>query len=187
MKKLRKDNGGYALAYVLIIVLVLCAVAVSICTVALRNFQSQERSVIQARQLYQAEGEIEKFVALAEDVSGLPDSLEYETEDDAKEQARGKYIDYVESLSSGYALTFDTAKPCKFALTYENETVRIASTISMALDYAVTPVSYTILKPDGTETTITKYKARVREAVHTYNTYTITHLTTEGGRGDETE
>ena len=61
MKKLRTDTGGYALVYVLIIVLVLCAVAVTICTAALENYQAQEDSVRQTRQLYQAEGEIEKF------------------------------------------------------------------------------------------------------------------------------
>lgn len=74
MKKLRTDNGGYALVYVLIVVLVLCAVAVSVCTAALKNYQAQERSIRQTQQLYQAEGEIEKFVALAEDVSSLQDS-----------------------------------------------------------------------------------------------------------------
>ena len=61
MKKLWKDNGGYALIYVLIVVLVLCAVAVSVCTAALKNYQAQEESVRQTRQLYQAEGEIEKI------------------------------------------------------------------------------------------------------------------------------
>lgn len=44
MKKLRTDTGGYALIYVLIVVLVLCAVAVTICTAALENYQAQEES-----------------------------------------------------------------------------------------------------------------------------------------------
>ena len=34
---------------------------------------------------------------------------------------------------------------------------------------------------------ICKYKAKVSKAVHIYDTYTITHLPTEGGEGDETE
>ena len=49
MKKLRTDNGGYALVYVLIVVLVLCAVAVSVCTAALKNYQAQERSIRQRK------------------------------------------------------------------------------------------------------------------------------------------
>ena len=91
MKKLRTDNGGYALVYVLIVVLVLCAVAVSVCTAALKNYQAQERSIRQTQQLYQAEGEIEKFVALAEDVSSLRDSEEYDSEDEAKKAAKKAY------------------------------------------------------------------------------------------------
>ena len=176
----KKDTGGYALAYVLVIILVLCAVAMSICAVALRNFQSQERSVVQTRQLYQAEGEIEKFVALAEDVSGLTDSVECKTEDDAKEKARTIYIDYMKSLSSSCILTLDPTKPCKFTLAYENETVHIESTISMTLDYTVMPVPYTKTEANIT-TTYYKYKAKVSKAVHIYDTYTITHLPTEGG------
>ena len=112
MKKLRKDNGGYALAYVLIVVLVLCAVAVSVCTAALKNYQAQERSIRQTQQLYQAEGEIEKFVALAEEVSSLTDSAECDSESEAKDKAKAAYETYLKSLvnppTSGYTLTLDS-------------------------------------------------------------------------------
>ena len=52
MKKLWKDNGGYALVYVLIVVLVLCAVAVSVCTAALKNYQAQEESIRQTEEMF---------------------------------------------------------------------------------------------------------------------------------------
>ena len=186
MRRIQKDKGGYALLYVLIVVVVLCAVATIICTMALRNLQAQERSVTQTEQLYKAEGEIEKYVALAEDVSGLADtSDEYSDEATAKEKARTDYIEYLESLNGGYIWNFD-AEPCKFTLAYECETVRVESTVSMALDYTVTSVPHTSLV-GGVPTPDYKYKARVSKAVHTYNTYTITHLTTEGGEGHETE
>ena len=189
MKKLRTDTGGYALIYVLIIVLVLCAVAVIICTAALENYQAQEDSVRQTQQLYQAEGEIEKFVALAEDVSSLTVSGTYDSEDaDTEDTAKGKakdaakiaYKDYLTELvkppDSGYTLTLDHdnsfKNPCEFTLTYENDTVCIKTEISMALTYNVTP-------PDGTSETT--YTAKVSKASHNYNTYTITHLTAEGG------
>lgn len=191
MKKLRTDTGGYALIYVLIIVLVLCAVAVIICTAALENYQAQEDSVRQTQQLYQAEGEIEKFVALAEEVSSLTVSGTYDSEDaDTEDTAKGKakdaakiaYKDYLTELvkppDSGYTLTLDHdnsfKNPCEFTLTYENDTVCIKTEISMALTYNVTP-------PDGTSETT--YTAEVSTASHNYNTYTITHLTAEGGAG----
>lgn len=190
MKKLWKDNGGYALVYVLIVVLVLCAVAVSVCTAALKNYQAQEESVRQTRQLYQAEGEIEKFVALAEAVSNVSSRLtvsgttyvsedaatENAVKDKAKDEAKTKYEEYLKSLASGYTLTLDTnhsdRESCKFTLIYKNDTVCIETEISMALIYDV--------ETTKTEDVIT-YTAKVSKATHSYNTYTITHLTAEKG------
>lgn len=184
MKKLRTDTGGYALIYVLIIVLVLCAVAVSVCTAALKNYQAQEESVRQTRQLYQAEGEIEKFVALAEEVSSLTDSEECDSESEAKDKAKAAYNTYLNSLVSG-SLTLDSGdsdnSSCEFTLTYKNDTVCIETEISMALTYDVNTISTPKTQPDGTTKTETTYTAKVSKASHNYSTYTITHLTAEGG------
>lgn len=189
MKKLWKDNGGYALVYVLIVVLVLCAVAVSVCTAALKNYQAQERSIRQTQQLYQAEGEIEKFVALAEEVSSLTDSAECDSESEAKDKAKAAYETYLKSLvnppTSGYTLTPDTpdtgSDSYTFTLTYANDAVRIETKIRMDLECPATPhqkPSKTL--PDGTTKKVIKYTAKVSKASHNYNTYTITHLTAEG-------
>lgn len=186
MKKLWKDNGGYALVYVLIVVLVLCAVAVSVCTAALKNYQAQERSIRQTRQLYQAEGEIEKFVALAEDVHLLTDSAEYNSEDEAKDAAKEAYETYLSSLvnppASDCTLAPDADTDIKFytfALTYANDAVRIETKIKMKLEYDVKSVEKPEdPQPDGKPKI--KYTARVSKATHHYITYTITHLTAEG-------
>lgn len=194
MKKLWKDNGGYALAYVLIVVLVLCAVAVSVCTAALKNYQAQEESVRQTRQLYQAEGEIEKFVALAEDVSSLQESAEYESEDDAKAEAKGKYLAHLDAVKEKVGnCTFTPPDPAEtgsecytFALTYANDAVRIETKIRMDLECPTTPHRKEPIKlPDGTTQEVIKYTARVSKATHHYNTYTITHLTAEKGGTSE--
>lgn len=188
MKKLWKDNGGYALIYVLIVVLVLCAVAVSVCTAALKNYQAQERSIRQTQQLYQAEGEIEKFVALAEDVSSLRDSEEYDSEDTARAAAKDAYVKRLKDLAGGCTLTPDRTdndvKCYKFALTYANAAVRIETKIKMNLEYDVKPVEKPEdPQPDGKPKI--KYTARVSKATHSYNTYTITHLTAEKGGTSE--
>lgn len=182
MKKLRTDNGGYALIYVLIVVLVLCAVAVSVCTAALKNYQAQEESVRQTRQLYQAEGEIEKFVALAEDVSSLLESEEYDSEDEAKTAAKDAYVARLKDLAGGCKYALDTtdkgSNSCTFTLTCENAAVRIETKIKMNLEYEVKKIEKEETLPDGTKK-IT-YTARVSKATHHYITYTITHLTAEG-------
>lgn len=193
MKKLWKDNGGYALAYVLIVVLVLCAVAVSVCTAALKNYQAQERSIRQTQQLYQAEGEIEKFVALAEDVHLLLDSAEYDSQDDAKKAAKEAYLTYLQGLHSKvsgctYAppdATDTDSNSCTFKLTCEKTAaVRIETKIKMKLEYDVKSVEKPEdPQPDGNPKI--KYTARVSKAAHSYNTYTITHLTAEKGGTSE--
>lgn len=185
MKKLWKDNGGYALIYVLIVVLVLCAVAVSVCTAALKNYQAQEESVRQTRQLYQAEGEIEKFVALAEDVSSLRDSEEYDSEDEARAAAKAAYVARLSTLVGDCTLAPDADTDIKFytfALTYANDAVRIETKLKMELKYDVKLVKKPDeLLPDGTTKEVIKYTAKVSKAAHSYSTYTITHLTAEGG------
>ena len=195
MKKLWKDNGGYALIYVLIVVLVLCAVAVSVCTAALKNYQAQERSIRQTRQLYQAEGEIEKFVALAEDVSSLQESEEsekYGSEDEAKKEAKKKYLAHlsaVKEIVGGCTLTPDgtdtDVKFYTFALTYANDAVRIKTEIRMNLEYKVTEKKTQEKQPDGNFKEVIKYTAKVSKATHHYITYTITHLTAEKGGTSE--
>ena len=197
MKKLWKDNGGYALAYVLIVVLVLCAVAVSVCTAALKNYQAQERSIRQTQQLYQAEGEIEKIVALAEEVGSLTDSAECDSESEAKDKAKAAYETYLKSLvnppTSGYTLTLDSgdtgdsvSSSCKFTLTYKNAAVCIETKIRMDLECPATPhPKSSITLPDGSRKEVIKYTAKVSKATHHYNTYTITHLTAEKGGTSE--
>lgn len=192
MKKLWKDNGGYALAYVLIVVLVLCAVAVSVCTAALKNYQAQERSIRQTQQLYQAEGEIEKFVALAEDVHLLTDSAEYDSEDEAKKAAKEAYLTYLQGLHSkvsdcNYALddTDTGSNSCTFKLTCENAAVCIETKIKMNLEYEVKKIEKEESLQDETTTKVIKYTAKVSKASHNYSTYTITHLTAEKGGTSE--
>lgn len=187
MKKLRKDNGGYALVYVLIVVLVLCAVAVSVCTAALKNYQAQERSIRQTRQLYQAEGEIERFVALAEDVKSLKvSSGSCASEEAARTAAMDAYVARLSTLVDGCTPTsVDTDKDvkfCTFPLTYKNDAVRIETKIKMNLEYKVTEEES---QPDGTTTKVKTYTAEVIKATHHYNTYTITHLTAEKGGTSE--
>lgn len=188
MKKLRKDTGGYALVYVLIVVLVLCAVAVSVCTAALKNYQAQERSIRQTQQLYQAEGEIEKFVALAEDVHLLEVSAEHDTKEAAEEEAKEKYLAHlsaVKEIVGGCTYAPDTPdtdiNSCTFTLTCSNAAVCIETEIRMNLEYKVTEKKTQEKQPDGNFKDVIKYTAKVSKATHHYITYTITHLTAEGG------
>ena len=62
MKHLRKDDG-YVLIYVLIVFTILSFVAVSICTMALKNLQAQKADVARMEARYEAEGYLQQFIA----------------------------------------------------------------------------------------------------------------------------
>ena len=177
MRKQRKNSGGYALAYVLVIILVLCAIAMTICTVALRNYQTQARSVAYTRQLYQAEGEIEKLASVAERLDKLGVTGEYNSVQDAK----NAYKSSLEGEWTGEGHTplgfSGTADSFKVSVSYGNESVQIDAELQIELKYQEIPhylngvVSY--------------YTYQVTKAeLKQYNTYTITHLTAEGGEGE---
>lgn len=94
MKYLKKDTGGYALLYVLVIVMVLAAISMMICTVALRNLQSQETAVERMADKYAAQGEIERIKAIAGDLTALELNASYYAD------IRESYLNALKSKSS---------------------------------------------------------------------------------------
>ena len=146
-----------------------------------------ERSIRQTRQLYQAEGEIERFVALAEDVHLLEFPAEHYTKEVAEEKARTAYRTHLQDVSKEVRScnydpddTITDSNSCTFPLTCANGAVCIKTEIRMELAYVYDEETTTQPLPDGTTTTVIKYAAKVSKATHHYNTYTITHLTAEG-------
>lgn len=69
MKHLKREDG-YVLPYVLIVFAVVSLVAVSVCSVAINNLRVQEAAVRRAQALYEAEGKVERFTAIAKASSG---------------------------------------------------------------------------------------------------------------------
>lgn len=68
---MRKNNEGYVLPFVLVVMIVLTIIATSLMTAALRNLQSQQKFTERMVDKYQAEGEIEKIVAQLSALSTL--------------------------------------------------------------------------------------------------------------------
>lgn len=91
---MKKHDDGYVLVLVMVVLLVICIVATSMMTIAMKGLQEQKQSVAQMQDRYAAEGEIEKFVAIlnhAKEVAGAV-SIEQVKEED---------VDYVQLLVSG--------------------------------------------------------------------------------------
>lgn len=64
IKTFQKEQGGYALAYVMIVILVIMSVVMIVCTTAMKNYEAQQDSVARMADKYAAEGEIEKQIAV---------------------------------------------------------------------------------------------------------------------------
>lgn len=173
MRSVRKETGGYALAYVLIVILVLCAIAMAICTIALRNYQGQVRAVAQTQQLYQAEGEIEIFVALAEDTGELNAALAGKSEEELAaltvEQVYADYVNDVKALGAdpndGLTVEYDGIGDA-FTVTCRSGSVQVEAVI--------------VFRLSGTA-------EKGFTASHTYQSYTINRSAAEGGEGNQTE
>lgn len=63
---MKKRNEGYALPFVLVVMVVLCAVAVAILSASLKNLQSQQAVTEKMQAQYEAQGAIEKVIAVLE-------------------------------------------------------------------------------------------------------------------------
>ena len=55
---MRKNNDGYVLPFVLVVMIVLTIISTSLMTAALRNLQSQQKFTERMVDKYQGEGEI---------------------------------------------------------------------------------------------------------------------------------
>ena len=60
---MKKHDEGYVLAYVMVIILVLCLVALSMLGIAGSNLKSQQDSIARMQDKYKAMGEMEKVAA----------------------------------------------------------------------------------------------------------------------------
>lgn len=60
---MKKNNDGYVLPFVLVVMIVLCIMSASLMTAAFRNLQMQQKFTDRMVDKYEAQGEIEKAVA----------------------------------------------------------------------------------------------------------------------------
>lgn len=71
-----KRNDGYALPFVLVVMVVVCLIAVSVMSFSLRCLQSQQASIESMVAKYEALGEVEKVIALLESAKTGPVEIE---------------------------------------------------------------------------------------------------------------
>lgn len=90
IKTFRKEQGGYALAYVMIVILVIMSVVMIVCTTAMKNYEAQQDSVKRMADKYAAEGEIEKvlLVEIRNELIGIEAGTKADTKNSAAERCK---------------------------------------------------------------------------------------------------
>lgn len=92
-------NDGYALPFVLVVMVVVCLIAVSVMSFSLRCLQSQQASIESMAAKYEALGEIEKTIA---QIENAPFKLtEFENVDCRYAQKDGKHYFVIRAGETG--------------------------------------------------------------------------------------
>ena len=63
---MKKRNEGYALPFVLVVLIVMCLIVVGIMDFSLRNLKSQQNTILRMEAKYEAAGQIEQIIATLE-------------------------------------------------------------------------------------------------------------------------
>lgn len=84
---MKKKSDGYVLVYVLIVIVVLSLLALGVCSITLRNLQTQQASVEQMQEQYEVEGQMERFIAKLQVFQEDSSTYYYATSNDATSAA----------------------------------------------------------------------------------------------------
>lgn len=155
MKTFRKENGGYALLYVMVVIVVVCAIVMAICTSAMENYKAQQDSVSLMEKKYAVMGEVEKKLAIVnmgysvskEDSSDPIDDYADYLEDniqvkDIENVSENLYKFMIEEKSNGMGIS--ETNDVEVTVTVE---VQVAISESET-HYAVTPANIKIMTYD---------------------------------------
>ena len=152
---MRKYDEGYALPFAVVVMLVLGIVVASILPFSLQNFKNQQASIERMQDKYEAQGEVEKAIALIETQVGDFLHQTYSSVADAQAHLKSEIGMNVEWLD-------DESRSCTIELSIAHESVQIDCTI--VLKDIIT---------NGTGGGCTFQKPTI-----TYESYTVTYLDT---------
>lgn len=95
---MKRHDGGYVLVYVVVVIVILCILVPAACSNSLKNLKAQQSSIERMRQLYAAEGQIERFVA---EVKARTEKVQVQTEgnSDPVEAAKGAFTASISTIA----------------------------------------------------------------------------------------
>ena len=186
---MKRNDGGYVLVYVVAVIVLLCILVPAACSNSLRNLKAQQASIERMRQLYTAEGQIERFAAEISERVVMPGSEEKqgntETGRNAVEEKFEAAFNGAESTPEGqFRAEQQSAEvewnsessQClyKISVTAKEENVNISARITIVLTAAIT----TSTKWEN-ETCVEYCTYQITACTITYDSYDISGA--EGG------
>lgn len=181
---MKRNDGGYVLVYVVVVIVILCLLVPAACANSLQNLKAQQASIERTRQLYEAEGQIERFVA---EVKAQAEKLKtegypYDKSDTAVEEAEkafaGKVVGIVREIDGSTMENEENFSPawtaengeyrCKVTITSTAGAVTIRSDIAVSLTIQITETL--VEKEDVSEW---KYGYVIEKCTIDYESYNI--------------
>ena len=186
MMKKRNDEG-FALAYVVVVIFILCSIAIALMSSTLRTLQAQENMVQRMKDKYAAMGEIERLVAELE--AKIP-TLEAGLIADGfvqKSDAKTDALNAFNSCMSSYGEDLDSGTDYVFNLFQNTDCVRIDAAIRISPNISFDSYLDTIEVPNDPESgamkeeTVTRWKYEVTLKSPVFSSYTVTTKPNEEG------
>lgn len=72
---MKKYDEGYALPFVLVVMVIMCLIGVSVLSFSLGNLQNQKASIARMQDRYAAEGQIERVIAYLNEKNGISSDI----------------------------------------------------------------------------------------------------------------
>lgn len=180
---MKKQDEGYALVLVLVVMVVLSIAASGLMTLGLSNLKAQQAVGQRMADKYAAEGEIEKFVALLsqdaemeKELEDLPNISEEEAQKELEKRLAGYVTEWVKAKTGAEPADLVVNKvgtkytyTCTIDLKAEKDSAAIECKLKLTGDVA------------ETETGLNKVLCRIDPAAPIYKSYVISHASEGGG------
>ena len=185
---MKKKSDGYVLVYVLIVIVVLSLLALGVCSITLRNLQTQQASVEQMQEQYEVEGQMERFIAKLQVFQEDSSTYYYATSNEAKSAAHDHFWTNIGTMADGIVTIQESA------LTWEDDSCKLTVRAAAGEQVLTTEVKVSLdiqIKdhwvPGETEEDpgYTEYSYEIQGLTFTYDTYDMSTERAAEGEGGE--
>lgn len=192
MKK--RYDDGYVLVYVVVVIVILSILVPAACANSLRNLKAQQASVERMQQLYEAEGQIERFVAemQSETVVGLSHDG-YDTSEKAEKAAKDAFKEAVIGIPNTVVdnpTAFDPRwkgdqnNQCEIPVTSKAEKIKITARINVTLGIETEEYKAEVQAENGETKEEPRYSYKITSCTITYDSYDISASTETKNTGE---